>query len=69
VALEIRVERGRCIGSRSCCNAAEGVFALDHENVAVVVNPSAAPEDDVLLAAAGCPTMAISVYKDGRRLS
>ncbi|MCA1845255.1 MAG: ferredoxin [Actinobacteria bacterium] len=68
MALEIRVDRGRCIGSRSCCNAAEGVFLLDEDNVAVARDASAAPEPDVLRAAAGCPTMAISVYRDGRRL-
>lgn len=50
-------------------NAAEGVFRLDDNFVAVVVNPAAAAEEDIVAAAEECPTSAISVFKDGTRLA
>lgn len=50
-------------------NAAEGVFRLDPSSIAVVVNPAAAPEEDVVSAAQECPTHAITVFKDGDRLA
>ena len=65
VALEVRVERGRCIGSKSCTHAAPGVFALDEANVAVVVDAGAAPEEEIVLVAEGFPTAAISIHRDG----
>ena len=63
--LEIAVDRHRCIGSKSCTHAAPGVFALDATNVAVVVDPGAAGEDEVLAAADVCPTGAITVRRPG----
>jgi ferredoxin len=62
--LEVRVHRGRCIGSKTCTHAAPGVFRVDHENIAVVVDPTAASEEEILLAAEGCPTGAITVSRD-----
>ena len=63
MTLSIRVERARCIGSKCCTYAAPGVFELDDQLVAVVVDPSAAPEEQVLLAEAECPTGAITVER------
>jgi len=67
VAIEIEVSRARCIGSKSCTHAAEGVFEVV-DMVARVVNPNAAPLEDILNAAEGCPTGAIKVRKDGQEL-
>lgn len=61
MALDVRVDPARCIGSRTCVNRAPGVFRLDDTGVAVVVDPEAAPEEAVLDAAADCPTAAILV--------
>jgi ferredoxin len=69
MGLDVRVDRARCMGSRCCTNAAEGVFALDASLVAGAVDPAAAPEDDVLAAADDCPTRAISVFRDGTRIA
>lgn len=69
MGLDIRVDRARCMGSRCCTNAAEGVFELDANLVAVVVDPAAAPEADIVAAADDCPTRAISVFKDGARIA
>jgi uncharacterized Fe-S cluster protein YjdI len=67
MAIEIEVSAARCIASKSCLNAAEGVFAIAG-GVARVVDPEAAPLDDILAAAEVCPTGAITVRKDGQQL-
>lgn len=47
-------------------SAAPGVFHLDHENTAVLVDPEAASDDQLLFAAEACPTGAITVLRDGQ---
>lgn len=69
MALEVRVQRAVCIASKSCINAAPHTFRLDPTRVATVVDPEADPEADVVNAAECCPTGAISVFKDGVRIS
>ncbi|MDP8991505.1 MAG: ferredoxin [Actinomycetota bacterium] len=63
--LEVHVDRARCIGSRTCVNAAPSVFELDGAGIAVVADPRGDPEDAVLAAAEACPTGAIVVRRDG----
>ena len=67
MALEIDVSAARCIASKACVHAAEGVFEIV-DGIARVVDPAAAPLDDILAAAEGCPTGAINVREDGRQL-
>jgi ferredoxin len=67
MTIEIVVSSARCMGSKTCTHAAEGVFVMTGD-VARVVNPDAAPLEDILAAAEGCPTGAINVKKDGRQL-
>ena len=66
MTLEISIDRGRCMGSGNCSFWAEGVFDLDEDGVAVVIDPTAAPEEKVVLAMQGCPTQAITVTRDGQ---
>jgi ferredoxin len=68
VALEINIDRELCMGSGNCSFWAPGVFDLDDEGIAVVLDPNGAPEDKIVLAAQGCPTQAISVLNDGQKL-
>jgi ferredoxin len=68
VALEITVDREKCMGSGNCIFWAPGVFDLDDDGVSIVVDAVAAPEEKIVLAAQGCPTQAISVSKDGTKL-
>jgi ferredoxin len=68
MALEIRIDRERCMGSGNCLFWAPGAFDLGEDGIAIVLDPSAAPEDRILLAAEGCPTQAISVFRDGEQL-
>ena len=65
MALDVRVQRARCIGSKACRSAAPGVFEIGPDNVAYVVDPTAAPDDDILRAEEACPTGAITVVPAG----
>jgi ferredoxin len=67
MSIEIEVSRARCIASKVCTHAAEGVFDVV-DGAARVVDPAAAPLDDILAAAEECPTGAITVRKDGQQL-
>jgi ferredoxin len=68
VGLEIEINREVCMGSGNCSFWAPGVFDLDDDGVAIVVDIDGAPEDKIILAAQGCPTQAISVSRDGTKL-
>lgn len=65
MGLEVEVDRDVCMGSGNCVYAAPGVFDLDHDSVAFVVDPSGSAEDKVVVAARNCPTHAITVRRDG----
>ena len=69
MALQIKIDREACMGSGNCSFWAPDVFDLDDDGVAIVLDPDAAPEEKILLAAQGCPTQAISVLKDGEKIS
>jgi ferredoxin len=67
MTIEIEVSGARCIASKTCLNAAEGVFEIAG-GVARVKNPEAAALEDILAAAELCPTGAIQLRKDGQQL-
>jgi ferredoxin len=69
MAVEVQVHRGRCIGTKSCVNAAPGAFELDEVGVAVVRQPNTEPVEALVEAAECCPTGAITVFEDGRKLA
>ena len=55
------IDREACMGSGHCTFTAPGVFELDDDGIAVVVDVDAAPEADVRAAARQCPAKAITV--------
>jgi ferredoxin len=63
--LEVAIDRDVCMGSGNCLYAAPGVFDLDDDSVAFIVDPTGSPEDNVITAARNCPTHAITVRRDG----
>jgi ferredoxin len=69
MALEVRVNRARCIATKSCIHAAPAVFELDEMRISTVIDPEGEPLDAVIEAAENCPTSAISVFQDGRQLA
>jgi ferredoxin len=68
VALDIRIDRDVCMGSGNCAFWAPGVFDLDDDGIAVVLDPTAADDEKIIIAAQGCPTQAISVYRGDEKL-
>lgn len=61
---KIVVDRDVCIGAAPCVTVAPGVFQLDDENKAYVVDPKAADDETILLAAQSCPVQAISLFDE-----
>lgn len=57
----IDVDRALCYGFGDCVDTVPAVFALDDEDTAIVLDPDAAPLDDILEAAQNCPVDAIVV--------
>jgi ferredoxin len=66
--LRIEIDRTRCMGSGNCSFWAPGSFDLGDDGIAFVQDPSGEPEDKVILAAQGCPTQAISVWRGDERV-
>jgi len=63
------VDRDLCIGVGNCVAYAPTVFELDHENKAVVLDPSSVDDNILLEAAKSCTENAIIVEDDeGRQL-
>ncbi len=69
MALSIEINREVCMGSGNCSFWAPGVFDLDDDGIAILVDIEAAPEEKIVLAAQGCPTQAITLVKDGEKLA
>ncbi|MBP9762854.1 ferredoxin [Patescibacteria group bacterium] len=60
----VEVDRDICIGAAPCVTVAPGVFQLDEENKAYIVDQNGADAETILLAAQACPVQAIFVYDD-----
>jgi len=60
--IRIEVDRALCIGSGDCVESAPGVFRLDAEDKAEVIDPDGDPLDMVMDAAGNCPVTAIFIY-------
>jgi ferredoxin len=69
LTLDIRVDTDTCMGSGNCSFWAPGTFELGEDGVAVVIDPDGDPEDKIVVATKGCPTQAIGVTRDGRKLA
>jgi ferredoxin len=69
MAVEIRIDREKCMGSGNCSFWAPSTFDLDDEGIAIVVDAEGDPDEKVVLAAQGCPTQAIEVLRDGEPIS
>jgi ferredoxin len=65
MTLRIAIDRDLCMGSGNCVFEAPGVFALDDDQIAIVVDPTAAPLAKVVEAARKCPARAITVHEGG----
>ena len=66
--LDIRIDRDACMGSGNCSFWAPGVFDLDEDGIAIVLDPAAQDDDKIILAGQGCPTQAIAIFRDGEKI-
>ena len=57
--LRVRADRELCIGAGSCALLAPKAFAVDDDQLVVLVNPDSATEDELRAAAECCPSGAI----------
>jgi ferredoxin len=63
--LVIEIDRELCYGFGDCVSTAPGVFELDDDEKAVVIDPNGAARDDLIDAAGNCPVMAITITESG----
>jgi ferredoxin len=63
--LEIVINRDKCMGSGNCLFWAPQAFDLDDEGISVALDPDEADESQLVQARQGCPTGAISLWRDG----
>lgn len=65
----VEVDRDLCIGAAPCVVVAPGVFQLDEENKAVVIDQKGADDETIMLAAQACPVQAIRVFdEEGKQI-
>ena len=57
------------MGSGNCSFWAPSTFDLDDEGIAIVTDPDGDTDEKIVLAAQGCPTQSISVWRDGEQIS
>lgn len=68
--MRIEVDRALCAGYQRCIDTAPGVFDIDDDGVAQVVDAAGADASDILGAARSCPLSAIRVWSDdGRQIA
>jgi ferredoxin len=69
VTLRIEIDPEKCMGSGNCSFWAPSTFDLGDDGIAFVTDADGDPEEKILLAAQGCPTQAISVWRDDEKLA
>ncbi|HEY5252865.1 MAG TPA: ferredoxin [Acidimicrobiales bacterium] len=63
--LQILINGDKCMGSGNCAFWAPQAFDLDDDGLSVVLEPAQADESQLFQAREGCPTGAISLWRDG----
>ena len=64
MAVKITIDRDKCVGAAACVAIGPEVFQLDDEDKATVLDPKAAPIEDIKEAAESCPVQAITVVEE-----
>ena len=62
--MQLRIRRSDCCGNALCVELSPDVFALDSKQKAIVLDPEAAPKEQLIEAAEACPCQAIEVLDD-----
>lgn len=64
----IEIDATKCMGSGNCSFWAPATFDLGDDGVAFVKDEAGDDEDKIVLAAQGCPTQAIAVWRGDERI-
>jgi ferredoxin len=69
--LRVAIDAAKCTGEGICVGIAPGVFDLNEDGLAEVVDPEGADQNTIVEAAASCPTDAITVVDEesGKQLA
>jgi ferredoxin len=67
--LDIRIDWDVCMGSGNCLFWAPDTFDLSEDGHAIVTDPEGSDEERIRIAAQGCPTGAISLWRNGVQVS
>ena len=59
----VEVNRDLCMGAGECVYSAPQAFAIDEDDKAVVLDVSAASDEQIETAVKGCPNFAIRAYR------
>lgn len=62
--MRIKIDREACVGQGDCAVYAKGVFQVADDNIAIVLDPTAASAEDIIEAARMCPSQCISLWDD-----
>lgn len=65
LTIQIQINRDKCMGSGNCVFWAPKAFDLDDDGFSVALEPAEADEQQLWQAQDGCPTGAISLWRDG----
>ena len=68
MAFRIEVDAEKCMGGGNCEFWAPHTFELGDDSISHVVNPEGDPDAKIVLAAQGCPTQAIAVWRGDERV-
>lgn len=64
----VKVIPGKCIAAASCVAISPDVFRLNEENIAEIIKGGQDTEENVLLSAQSCPTGAIEIWEDDKKV-
>lgn len=64
----VKVIPSKCIAAASCVAISPQVFELNEENIAEIVENPQDQEDNIMLAAQSCPTGAIEIFEDDKKI-
>jgi len=64
----IVVVQSKCIAAASCVAISPTLFKLNEQNLAEMIEGGIDELDNIMLAAQSCPTGAIEIYEDSKRV-
>ena len=64
----VKVIQSKCIAAASCVAISPTFFKLNEQNLAEIIEGGSDEEDNLLLSAQSCPTGAIEIWQESKRV-